>query len=151
MGLKQIDLPLLSHQPKDEKYKCLQLTLLNHQLLLCSRCAGLYVGFATGAWLLWAQPFYLSAYTAEMLIIFLPAIAFADWMATKIWNNQGNNWRRVLSGFCLGVATAIILQRALTFKITLIDIASPALYAIVWFLVSSITQKVKCDSNRFNH
>ena len=136
MGLKEIDFPIFSHQPKEEKYKCLRPTIFGYQVLICSRCFGLYAGFLASLIIILLTKIQLFSGLELLLLFILSAIGFANWINTKIYFNKSSNLMRVLSGFCLGVAMAIIVSHILKFEINVNYITVPIFYSILYLIIS---------------
>jgi len=96
--------PLLSHQPKEELYKCIPITLFKTRIYFCSRCLGYWVVFIpTLMYQLFTKPTF-SELTSLIILFILPIFTFADWSLTKLKKTRSHNLVRFFSANLLGLA-----------------------------------------------
>ena len=89
----------LSHHEKSELYKCYH---LGGHAYVCSRCMGIYAGIIAG---FLSYSFFMPDYLIMLsAVVFLPAFALLDWLATALRLYKSHNLIRTFSGLLLGFA-----------------------------------------------
>ncbi|MFO8015627.1 MAG: DUF2085 domain-containing protein [Candidatus Woesearchaeota archaeon] len=132
-GIKETSKYLLSHHKKEDYYKCYILKFKEHQVAICSRCLGIYVGIMIGAGLFYLQAFSKDVYYISIIIF--PFFTLFDWSISAFTAYKGNNYFRTFFGILLGIAYAFgIIIFFKTFP-NLIVISIGAFYIIITSLL----------------
>ena len=103
-GIKETSKYVFSHHKKENYYKCYLFKLKNHQIAICSRCLGIYLGIAMGVILFSLQILNKNVYYYS--IAFFPIFIIIDWSISAFTKYKSNNLLRTTSGMFLGVAYA---------------------------------------------
>ena len=150
-----VDHFLLSHHSPAERYRCIVLRCPFGRYLVCTRCAGAFLGLLIGLPAMWFFPHMISPW-----ILFL---AFPDWVAYTLLRVRGFNIVRLLSGVVIGLIYALNVRellhlhfRADLWCVNLIAVFTYGL--VVWCLFrrrrrSSVTTPLQMTSrtNRTDH
>jgi uncharacterized membrane protein len=107
---------LLSHHTADKIHRCLRLKFGSHQLDLCARCTGSYLGIMTGFFSLYLFKSALNEVQLVFLICLLASPALLDWFTQKLDLRESTNKIRVATGFLLGLGSALTMLVNMLFR-----------------------------------
>jgi len=107
---------LLSHHTADKIHRCLRLNFGSHQLHLCARCTGSYLGIMTGFFSLYLFKHALNEVQLVFLICLLALPALLDWSTQKLDLRESANEIRVATGFLLGLGSVLIMSVNMLFR-----------------------------------
>lgn len=103
-GIKETSKYMLSHHKKENYCKCYLFKFKNHQIAICSRCFGVYLGITIGIILFSLQIFNKNS--NYFSIAFFPIFTIIDWSISAFTQYKSNNLFRTLFGILLGIAYA---------------------------------------------
>ena len=94
--------PLLTHQPKEEFYKCISINLFGTKVYFCSRCLGYHLVFLPSMICHFLVNPQFSIVTSLAIIFVLPMFTFVDWGLTKFNITKSHNGVRFISATLFG-------------------------------------------------
>ena len=81
VGLAETFKYFFSHHRQEDYWKCYRISINKHEIHLCSRCLGIYLGIIIGTV---AQSFNsINQQTNYFLITVFPIFSLIDWFSTK--------------------------------------------------------------------
>jgi len=98
--------PLLSHQSKEELYKCIPITFFKTRIYFCSRCLGYWFALLPSfVYHIVARPLFFDYFSLAILFV-LPIFTFIDWGLTKLKIIGSHNGIRFVFATLLGFSLA---------------------------------------------
>jgi uncharacterized membrane protein len=140
----------LAHHYPFEWDRCIIIPFKTHSFVFCTRCVGIFLG------ILLHLALYMLGYLSSignLYLIYLPCIAFIDWVLylSGLW--QGNNLVRFISGVFLGLAY-LSYARAL-YHLNVNAISGIIIFANLSIIIRKINKAniytiYNSDSNKLN-
>lgn len=111
--LKNIARLVVEHHPPWLRDRCLHVRVLGVDIYPCARCTGTVLGLAS---------IMLTALTLDYLMIpwLLALPAFLDWGTQKLGLRESSNKLRLVTGYMLGVASALVQPMTAISKVSAI-------------------------------
>ena len=134
---------LLSHHPKEEQFKCVQVRLFKKRILLCSRCLGFHLAYFPSLIIFLIIHMKITQNLFIPIIFLLPAITYTDWILTKFKIVKSNNFIRVLTGVSLGIYGAILTYSVLKNPFDIYPYLSAAIFFGIAGIIYFIYRKFK--------
>ncbi|MBD3351982.1 MAG: DUF2085 domain-containing protein [Candidatus Lokiarchaeota archaeon] len=123
--------PLLTHHVEFESDHAIPLKIDGYYVFFCTRCTGMFTGILIG---LFIHTFLLHAFRFEIppdivfiIIVILPIPGLIDWGTQKLLMRTSNDYLRILTGICIGIALHLI---------TLLETAELRLFVLLFIYFS---------------
>ncbi len=107
---------LLSHHTADKIHRCLKLKFGSHQLRLCARCTGSYLGIVMGFFSPCLFKLALNEVQLFFLVCLLALPALLDWSTQKLDLRESTNEIRIATGFLLGLGSMLAISVNMLFR-----------------------------------
>jgi uncharacterized membrane protein len=129
---------LLSHHEPKNLHRTIHVRLLGKDFYFCSRCTGKYSGVLL-VFVLFLAGFRIPAWLNLCIIALFPLPATIDWLTQTIRMRESKTWIRIITGFLLGNAWAILLLSLISgmlliffYGIVILAVYASSIGIVVW-------------------